>query len=113
MFTVSRIDNKNRLKSKIFTCPGGSIGFSTANKADEHIIHTRIMLPKVLSFTNQWQKTRNLHNVIISFVRSRCCVGGKKEFKLFLCDFCSLKWRLFFCVSIFGESKQVKTVLEG
>lgn len=47
-------------KNVEITCPGGSIGFSTANSADEHIMHSRMTLPNVLWLTSQWQKTRNL-----------------------------------------------------
>lgn len=55
LFTLDKVKER-----QILTGPGGSIGFSTANKADEHIIHSNIMLLNVLWFTSQWQKTRNL-----------------------------------------------------
>lgn len=31
-----------------FTSPGGSIGFSTANNAEEHMIHSNMTFPNVL-----------------------------------------------------------------
>lgn len=47
-----------------FTCEGSAVGFSTANSADEHMIHSRITFPNVLWLTNQWQNTRNLRIIV-------------------------------------------------